>query len=262
MKKNCILISLLLALLFPAGQDAFSQGILKKMKQVAKETVKETVREDILGDEKNEDQGNEVNSNSGESSSSSSMSNTRGGGLTTTPPDVMENIASAETAYSNDKYTDARYAVRQAVLGIEMEIGHRILDDLPESVQGINMIPEEDKVQSMSIGFTGLTIERVYRSDDQQLSVTIGNDAIMLSAVNMYLSTGAYDTQENQKVLTYKGYRGILEYDDSSGYTLSVPFGQSSIFVLNGINFASEDEIMSAADEFDIDKIKTALGEQ
>jgi hypothetical protein len=256
MKKNCTLISLVLALLFLAGQDAFSQGILKKMKEAAKQTVKETVKEDILGNEK--DQEEEVTTEE----SSSSMSNTRGGGLTTTPPDVMENIASAETAYSNSQYTDARYAVRQAVLGIEMEIGEQILGDLPESVSGLKMIPEEDKVESMSIGFTGLTIERVYQTGDQQLRVTIGNDAIMLSAVNMYLSSGAYGTEENQKRVTYKGHRGILEYDDYSGYTLSVPFGQSSIFVVNGINFASEEEIMSAANEFDIEKIKKELGEQ
>ncbi|MBL7113561.1 MAG: hypothetical protein ISS19_16605 [Bacteroidales bacterium] len=253
MKNNRILFGLVLILLFLAGQNTYSQGILKKMKEAAKEVVKE----EIIGDDKiKEEPSNE------ESSSSSSVSNTRGGGLTTTPPDVMENIAGAQTAFLQSNYTDARFSVRQAVLGIEMEIGQKILEGLPESVKGLGMIPDEDKVESMSIGFTGLTIERVYRTGDQQLRVTIGNDALMLSAVNMYLSSGAYETEENQKRVTYKGDRGILEYDDYSGYTLSVPFGQSSIFVVNGINFASEEEIMSAAEEFDIEKIKTELGEQ
>ncbi len=258
MKNNPFLFGLVMILLFLAGQDAFSQGILKKMKEVAKETAKETVKEEIFGD--NKDQEKEVTSE--ESSSSSSVTNTRGGGITTTPPDVMENIAGAETAYTNNNYSDARYAVRQAVLGIEMEIGQKILDGLPGAVKELDRIPEEDKVESMSIGFSGLTIERVYRTSDQQLRVTIGNDALMLSAINMYLASGTYETEENQKRVTYKGYRGVLEYDDNSGYTLSVPFGQSSIFVVNGINFATEEDIMSAAEVFDIEKIKSELGEK
>jgi hypothetical protein len=255
MKPYRILISLVLVLLFSAGQLSYSQGVLKKLKEKAEEQVIDKV----LGEDKETE---EVTTE--ESSSSSSMSNVRGGGLVTTPPDVMENIASAETAYSDKNYSDARYFVRQAMLGVEMEIGQNILEDFPESVKGLNTVPDEDKVTSGGIGFSGLTIERVYRSSDQELKVTVANDAIMLASVNMYLSSSAYaaSTEENQKRVTFKGYRGILQYDESSGYTLSVPFGQSSIFVANGINFASEQEIMSAAEEFDIEKIKKELGEQ
>lgn len=255
MKKCCVLTGLIMILLFSAGQLSYSQGVLKKLKEKAEEQVIDKV----LGDDKKTD-----NEPSTTTSSSSSMSNTRGGGLTTTPPDVKENLASAETAYQAKNYTDARYSVRQAILGIEMEIGQNILTGLPESVKGIKMVPEEDNVSSMSIGFTGLTIERVYRSDEQELRVMVGNDAVLLSSLNMYMSSGAYATSadQNQKNVTFKGYRGILEYDDYSGYKLSVPFGQSSVIVVQGINFASEQEIMGAAEEFDIEKIKKELGEQ
>jgi hypothetical protein len=253
MKNYRVFFILFLILLFSAGQLSYSQGVLRKLKEKAEEEVINKV----LGEEEETE---EVTTE--ESSSSSSMSNTRGGGLTTTPPDVKENIADAETAYGDKNYSDARYSIRQAILGIEMEIGQNILDDFPESVKGLNMVPEEDEVSSMGIGFSGLTIERTYRSNDQELNVLVGNDAILLSSVNMYLSSGAYATEENQKRVTFKGERGILEYDESSGYTLSVPFGQSSIFVVNGINFASEQEIMGAAEEFDIEKVKKELGEQ
>ena len=53
-----------------------------------------------------------------------------------------------------------------------------------------------------------------------------------------------------------------MQFDNSSGYTLSVPFGQSSIMVVNGINYKSESEIMAAADNIDIESIKQKLGEQ
>jgi hypothetical protein len=146
-----------------------------------------------------------------------------------------------------------------------MEIGRNILDGLPETVKGLDKVPENDNVASMSIGFVGLVIERVYRGNDQQLKITLGNDAAILSSANLYLTSGTYATtaeDQNHKQVKFKGYRGVLAYDDHSGYSLSVPFGQSSIFVAQGVNFESEQEIMAAADEFDIEKIKKEFGEQ
>ncbi len=254
MKNPRILISVVLILLFAPGQFSHAQGVLRRLKEKATEEI----LDEVLGEEEKSTE----ETASEETTSSSSVTNVRGGGLTTEPPDVMENIAGAETAFSDKNYSNARYSVRQAVLGIEMEIGQSILSDLPESVKGLAKVPEEDNVSSSGIGFTGLTIERVYRTGDQELKLTIGNDAVILAGVNMYLSSGMYATEENQKRVTYKGHPGVLEYDDNSGYTLSVPFGQSSIFIVNGVNFAGEGEIMSAAEEFDIDKIKNTLGEQ
>jgi hypothetical protein len=57
-------------------------------------------------------------------------------------------------------------------------------------------------------------------------------------------------------------YRGVLEYDEYSGYKLSVPFGQSSVMVLEGINIQTENEMITAAEKIDLDNIKKTLGEQ
>ena len=54
----------------------------------------------------------------------------------------------------------------------------------------------------------------------------------------------------------------MIEYNEGSGYKLSVPVGQSSLIVWEAINFASEQEVMNAANAFDIDGIKKMLGEQ
>ena len=34
--------------------------------------------------------------------------------------------------------------------------------------------------------------------------------------------------------------RAIIEYDDNTGYKLSVPLGQTSLIVFEGVNFSSE----------------------
>jgi len=87
-----------------------------------------------------------------------------------------------------------------------------------------------------------------------------------MAGINAYLTNGGYAQQtggqQNWKQTKLKGYRGIIEYDESSGYKLSVPLGQSSLIVYEGVNFASEQEMMKAAEAVDVDGIKKMLGEQ
>ncbi len=245
-----------LVLVFVTGQLATAQSFLNKLKQ----RTEDEIIDDIFGEKKEAEDASYQ-----QASSDSDAKNTRGSGLTHTAPDVVSNINDAQSAFKKGSYTEARYAVRQAIMGIELEIGQHILDGFPKTVNGLKMIPENDNVASMGIGFVGLIIERVYRSNDQQLKITVGNDAAMLSAVNIYMTGGTYAStaeDQNHKQVRFKEYQAVLAYDDDSGYALSVPFGQSSIFVAEGVNFANEQEILAAANEFDIESIKTELGEQ
>lgn len=249
-----LVLGLLLILIM--GPQTKAQSFLKKLKERAEDEI----IDDMFGEEKKSESASFQQTNS-----ASDAKNTRGGGLTHSAPDVDENIGIAESAFKQGSYTEARYAVRQAILGVEMEIGQNILDGFPETVNGLKTVPENDNVASGSIGFVGLIIERVYRGNDQQLKITVGNDAAMLSSVNMYLTGSTYAStaeDQNHKQVKFQDYRGVLAYDDDSGYTLSVPFGQSSIFVAEGVNFDNEQAFMAAANEFDIEKIKKEFGEQ
>ncbi|MFP4470904.1 MAG: hypothetical protein ACLFPE_09475 [Bacteroidales bacterium] len=260
MKKSTILLILTLFFCCFCGQEAMAQGnFLKKLKKKAEEKATEAV----FGEEENNNSGGTSGSEYSPSGSNS-PANTKGGGLTTEPPDVMGNIGEAGDAFGNKKYADARFAVRQAILGIELEIGNNILEGLPEKIDGLSKIEDEDQVASSGIGFVGLIIERTYREGDKQFKVTIGNDAAMLSAANMYLASGAYgtSTDDNHKIVKLDGHRAVLEYDEYSGYKLSVPFGQSSVLITEGINFETEDEMMSASGEINIANIKKELGEE
>ncbi len=241
-----------------ATQQASSQNLMEKMKKKAEDAL---LKKTPAGDEQKDQEATTGTSSSG----TSGPSNTKGGGLNAKTIDIRQQIADAQTAYDAKKYTDAKYSIRQAILGIELEIGKNILKELPEKIAGLPIVPEEDNVTSSGIGFVGLVIHRVYGSGEKQFTLTIGNDAAMLSAVNMYLASGAYaSTAEEQNIqqTKFKDYRAIIEYDESSGYKLSVPFGQSSILVTEGVNFSSEDDFMNASNEIDIENIKKHLGEQ
>lgn len=245
----------------------FGQGLVGKLKQKAEQAAEKAL-EKKADPNSGSTSGNPGNSgNSGSSTSSSGKpSNQGGGGLISTPPDVKQNLSDAETSFKSQSYGDARYAVQQAMLGVEMEIGNEVLKSLPETVSGLPKKVEEDKVTSTGWGWAGLTIQRAYRKDDQQLTTTIANNSAWMSAVNMYLANGGYSQQtngeQNWKQIKVKGYRAVIEYDESSGYKLSVPLGQSSLIVWEGINFKSEQDMLNVANSFDIDGIKKMLGEQ
>jgi hypothetical protein len=192
--------------------------------------------------------------------------NKGGGGLISTPPDVNQHLAEAESSYKAGSYGEARYAVQQAMLGVEMQIGNKVLESLPEAVNGLEKVPESDQVTSAGYGWSGLTIHREYLKDDRELRTTVANNSAWMSAINMYMSNGGYaqttNGEQNWKQTKVKGHKAIIEYDDNTGYKLSVPIGQTSLIVWEGVNFASEADMMSAANSFDIDAIKNMLGEK
>jgi hypothetical protein len=258
--KSKILITTVAVLSITVACHA--QGVLGKLKQKVGDATEKAVEKKV-----NPKSGANTGTNPGTNTSGNSNdpSNKGGGGLVVTPPDVKQSIADAETSYKSGDYSEARYAIKQAMLGVEMEIGQKVLQSLPETVVGLKKEADADQVTSMGAGWVGLTIHREYQNGDKQLDVNIANNSAWMSAYNMYMANANYATtggQQNWKQTKVKGFKGIIEYSDASGYKLSVPLGQSSLIVWEGVNFASEQDMMAAASVFDIEGIKKILGEK
>jgi predicted regulator of Ras-like GTPase activity (Roadblock/LC7/MglB family) len=81
----------------------------------------------------------------------------------------------------------------------------------------------------------------------------------------MYFN-GAMTQQENNeqkmKNIMVKGNKGVISYDANKGYTVVVMLTQGSALTWEGVNYASEQEMLDAVNKFDIDKIKDLLGEK
>lgn len=247
--------------------NTHSQGMLRKIKNAADRAADRAA--DKIIDKKVDEAVNGPNgsSNNGTSSNGSNKpGNKGGGGLITTPPNVAENLTAAETAFKGGNYGDARYAVQQAMLGVELEIGQKILKSLPATVAGLSKDSAADQVTSTGWGWAGLTIHREYGTGDKQFKLTVANNSVWMNAVNLYLNNGGYAQttggQQNWKQIKVKGNRAVIEYDDNSGYKVSVPLGQTSLLVYEGINFANEADMMTAVNAIDIDLIKKHLGEK
>ena len=256
---------------------ANGQGLLKKIKDKAV-TAADRATDKII-DKKTDEAiygpGGNANNNSGNGNVSgpggpstggkNKMSNKGGAGLITTPPNVNENLTAAEASYKSGNYGEARYAVQQAMLGVEMEIGQKILKSLPETIAGLKKDEKADQVTSTGWGWVGLTIHREYEEGDKQFTVTVANNSGWMQAINLYFNNAGYAQttggEQDWKQTKVKGYRAVIEYDDNRGYKLSVPLGQTSLVVMEGVNFANEQDLMAAANQIDIDGIKKQLGE-
>lgn len=259
MKK--VLLILFCGLLSYPGQAQ----LLNKLKQKAEQAADKAIDKKLNGNQNGTSTSTPATGPGG-ASSGNNPSNTTGGGLISTPPDVKQNLADAEASYKLKSYGEARYAVQQAMLGVEMEIGNNILKSLPETVASLPADKSADQVTSTGYGWAGLTIHREYGKDEKQLRVTIANNSAWMGAYNMYLSNAGYAQttggQQQFKQIKVKGHKGIIEYSESSGYKISVAVGQSSLIIWEGVNFASEPEITKAAEAFDIDGVQKQLGEQ
>jgi len=140
---------------------------------------------------------------------------------------------------------------------VEVEIGYEILNSLPENVQSLDFNDEYDQVYSSGYGFMGLDIKRSYFSSDKEAEVSILSSGLLASPLMM---SGGYS--EGQKPIRLKGNEGRIEAKEDGSFFIGVKIGQETIFTLDLMNFKDEDEAMAFAETFDLDAVKSKLGEQ
>jgi hypothetical protein len=257
-KLACFFTVILFICLAP---QIHAQGLLKKLKDKVNEKINSTSGSNSSSSSTNNSDNN--------ANSSSNPTNHTGAGLTNTaPPDVLSNIDKAEAAGKDSNYSQVRYALQQAIMGVEIRLGKQILQSLPNTVDGLTKDTTKNVVSSTQFGWSNMTIQSVYSDGkDKQMTVTIGNIPMYASLVGMYFSNAyvqnnAADKNSNVKQVQVKGERAIIQFDESSGYSLIAQLGQSTVIAWQCVNFATEDEVMKAAESFDIAGIKKLMGEQ
>jgi hypothetical protein len=258
MKKHPIYLIITFLLLFAGISEVYSQGRL--LRRIQEEAERKAI-EEIFGKEEEK-----AKPSAGDDIDPVTGRNRRGGGLSQTIPDVNLHINEARSSYVSKNYTASKSALRQALWGVELEMGQNVLKSLPETVGSVKVDTERDRVSSSGIGFVGLLIERRYSGgDDMELAVSVGSDSGLFGIAGIAAASGMYvqSTDEtNYKQIRFQDHNAYISFDDYDGYRLSVPFGQSSIFILQGINYENETEFMTSAGNFSIQTIKQKLGEQ
>lgn len=273
MKLNLFILVLLLTF-----DPAYSQNLLKKAKE--KMNTGSKILRDITGNEAKEEErsSNEAGDYGMDdyANRSGRPSNTKGKKLSPNSIDVAQEIKNAENNLSKNDYKHSRNSIQQAILGLEVALAYKILESLPTEVTGLKAFADTDNVSASGAGYTGLTINREYiadnlnkaedNNDEEQrfLEFSLVNSSLYVSGITAYIANPVYSSSDSgdKKIIQYNNTNCLLEYNDYEGYKLSVPAGQNTLVQFKCINFEDENEVLAAANSFDINKIKNYLGEK
>lgn len=261
------LILPILVICFLTGYQ--SQGQSKWIKKAKEKLEKKGDKavDDLFGGKKKGSQSSDTgtvgaNGSSGNNGASGGFAGSPGE-RNNTPPPVNGSIKEAKEALTSEDFSDTRYYIQQALWGIEYELGKQVLKDMPASINGVSANEENDVITSAGFGFVGLNIVRTYQDKDNYYKAQLVNGSAFSSSYNMVLSNpGMYNSSDSDfKATKVNGYKAVIEYT-SKGYTIAIPFGQSSAFVLETAGLKSEDDAIAVAGKFDIGQFKKVLGEQ
>jgi len=232
--------------------------VLRKLRQKAERAIDKAVDKAIdkeLGLDKD-------NNNSTNSTNNSDNPSASGRGTKLTPPNVSQHIQDANTAVASENYTTAKFEIQQAILGVELEIGYKILENLPSNINGMSFDESNDQVSSSGYGFVGFTVGRSYEGNGKVLNFSIVSNNVLVSAYGSAMTNASYSSSEGeQKTVNIDGNKGILRFENGN-YELGIPLGQSSIILFDCDGFVDENEVINAAKLFKINEIKQQLGEQ
>jgi len=257
MKKSLILFSTIL--LFSLSSYSQLGSLRHKLGDAMIDEVIDETFED--SDSENNDQ-----STSSTDESSNKPSQKQGGsGLDNSLDDVPNALAQASTEFNAKEYRSARTSLRKALRTLEAKIGEQLLASLPENVKGLSVISDADKVTLSGETWVGLTVHREYQKNDTWTAISIYNGSasnLVTSAVHSGIYTSYSEEDENQKHIQIKGNDAVITFSDSDGYGISISMSQQTFVVVEGVNIASEAEMVAIAESFDYQNIKKTLGDQ
>ncbi len=251
---NFILLLVLLGICMPSQSHA---QIVKKSRTLLNKA------KDILTDEAEKDV-KEGQTNEGQTSPENQPNSSPGTkGKKLSPPDVPKHLTDARPYLEAKNFSAARFEIQQALLGVELQLGQKVLDDMPKDVNGMAYEPDSDELSSQGMGFAGLVIGRQYSGKNRSMHAALVNNSLMITMYNSVLSSSNYSSSDGEyKAVNVQGKRGAIKFDGSNTYELGVPLGQNSLFMLNCSDFADENEVLAAAAKFNLQQMMTLLGEQ
>ncbi len=186
-------------------------------------------------------------------------------------------IKEAQAYISQKNYKQAQLSLQDAINEINTLLAKQLVEALPNEINGLKAVDGETDVNAgaaMGMIGGGMQITKTYRHDtkkENEVELMIMANSPMLNGLNMFLTNPAMLGQ-GQKSVRVGTRRAIMktemeDYTDEQGTSkkiqvseIQVPLGQTLItFKTKG--FATEQDALAFAAKFDLDKIKTLLGE-
>lgn len=167
-------------------------------------------------------------------------------------------LSEAGSSYKSGNTEDARFALQQALNGINQAIGRDMLALMPDQLGGMDKVAEEDDVTGTNMGFAGLYVSRNYKAENKDVSVEIVSDSPLLGSINALLSMPMLVSDPNQKRIKVDGQKALLSRTlDEEGpvyYDVQIVFG-SSLFTLKTTGVEEEKEVIAMLEQIPVREI-------
>ena len=167
-------------------------------------------------------------------------------------------LSEAASSYKSGNTEDARFALQQALNGINQAIGQDMLALMPDQLGGMDKVAEEDDVTGTNMGFAGLYVSRNYKAENKDASVEIVSDSPLLGSINALLSMPMLVSDPNQKRIKVDGQKALLSRTaDEEGpvyYDVQIVFG-SSLFTMKTTGVEEEKEVIAMLEQIPVRKI-------
>lgn len=173
--------------------------------------------------------------------------------------DVNEKLGEAQTAYKSGDLEGARFALQEALQGINQAIGREILEMLPTQLGDMIKVENSDNVTGTAVMFAGLFVNRKYESEKSSAAVDIMSDSPLIASINAFMSLPAIMvTDPNQKRIKVDNYRGMLtkseDIEGTVSYNAQIPIG-STLFTFNTTGIPDEKTVTDYLNQLQIGKI-------
>ena len=163
----------------------------------------------------------------------------------------------AAGAYKNGNLEDARFALQQALNGINQAIGRDILEMLPQQLGDMNAVAESDNVTGLNTGFAGLFVSRHYKGEVNHAEVEIMSDSPFLASINMLLSMPVFLASDpNQKRIKIDGQKALLtktpaQEEQLVNYDVQLVFG-NTLFTFTVTGIEDENQVTDMLDKIPV----------
>lgn len=173
--------------------------------------------------------------------------------------DFNKNIASARNSYAAGNLEEARFAMQQTLIDLDLMIGKEVLKMLPSKMGALNSNAANDNVTA-NTGLTGVVIHRDYGTDARLLTLDLMSNSPLVASINAILSIPFMGNSGDgtQKVIRVNGYKGSLqknvdEQTSKTDYTLQIPIGSTLLtFTAPDTN---EEEVIQMANTLPLSEI-------
>jgi hypothetical protein len=179
--------------------------------------------------------------------------------LSATAQDFDANLATARTSYASGKLEDARFAMQQLLVDIDIIQGKEIIKLLPVKLENLSMNSANDNV-SAATGWAGALIHRDYGTETKRANLDIMSNSPLITGINAILSIPFVGNSGDgtQKVVKVHGYKSLLQKNvdsetNATSYTLQLPLNSSLITLM--VDNTTESEILKLANAIPVPQI-------